>query len=329
MPSTSKRSFWNIFIRTLIVGALGYAIYRQVFAREDAAALWDTFRARFTGVYLGWLFLAVLLVPVNWLLETIKWRRLVRGFVRFSLLKTYAAILAGLALGLFTPSRIGEYGGRAILVEAEHNWRSVVATFVGNLAQLIVLLVGGVLGSLWFFRTVYPLEPGAFWGLFVAAVGVILFLLLLYFRMEHALPLLKQRLPDRWTRWLTQLDQLRHYTPSELGVAFALSALRYGVFTGQYFLLLKFYGIPVDYPTAMAGVATIFLLHSGLPFPPVVELLARGEIALFVWGNFSDADLNILATTYTLFILNLAVPALLGAAVIVRTDVLKSFGYEK
>lgn len=324
----SKR-IWNGLIQTLIVLALGYTIYRQVFAREDAAELWTTFRARFAAEHLGWLVVAVVLVPVNWLLETVKWRRLVRGFLRFSLGKTYAAILAGLALGMFTPSRIGEYGGRAILVEPEHNWRSVVATFVGNLAQLIVLLIGGLLGAVWFFQSVYPLDPTAFRWLLGAAVGIILLLLLLYFRIERALPFLRRRLPARWTKWLSQLDQLRHYTPAELSIAFGLSLLRYLVFTGQYFLLLKFYGIPVDYPTAMAGVATIFLLHSGLPFPPVVELLARGEIALFVWGNFSDADLNILATTYTLFILNLAVPALLGAAVILRTDVLKSFGYGK
>lgn len=310
-----------------VVALLGYVIYGQVFAREDFPQLWQTFRARFAWRYSPWLLAAVLLVPVNWLLETIKWRRLVRGFLNFSLYRTYLAILAGLSIGIVTPSRVGEYGGRAVLVAPEHNWRSVVATFVGNLAQLIVLLVGGLLGSIWFFDRVYPLGAPALWtitGISLLFIGGLLFL---FFQTRRALPFLHRRLPDRFKKVLSQLDQLRHYTPAELRLALFYSLLRYLIFTGQYFLLLRFYGIELDYPTAQAAIATIFFLHSGLPLPPVVGLLARGEIALFVWGHFSSLDLSILATTYTLFVLNLAVPALLGAVVIARTDVAGSFGY--
>ena len=311
----------------VVIGLLAYVIYRQVFAREDFPQLWETFRARFAWLHSPWLIAAVLLVPVNWLLETIKWRRLVRGFLEFSLYRTYLAILAGLSIGIVTPSRVGEYGGRAVLVAPEHNWRSVVATFVGNLAQLIVLLIGGLLGSIWFFSRVYPLGETAVWTITAISVVFIGGLLFLFFQTRRALPYLHRKLPVRFKKVLSQLDQLRHYNNAELRLALFYSVLRYLVFTGQYYLLLRFYGIELDYPTALAAVATIFFLHSGLPLPPVVGLLARGEIALFVWGHFSDLDLNILATTYTLFVLNLAVPALLGALVIAQTDVAGSFGY--
>jgi len=53
----------------------------------------------------------------------------------------------------------------------------------------------------------------------------------------------------------------------------------------------------------------------------------RGEVALFVWGNFCDNELSILASTFSLWVINMIIPALIGIFFIMNINVLKSLGY--
>jgi hypothetical protein len=72
----------------------------------------------------------------------------------------------------------------------------------------------------------------------------------------------------------------------------------------------------------MAGIATIFLVQASVPLPPAMGLLARSEIALFVWGFFTQDHVDILAATFSLFVINIAVPALLGLVFIVQVNII-------
>jgi len=88
-------------------------------------------------------------------------------------------------------------------------------------------------------------------------------------------------------------------------------------------------GVDVPFGAAFAGIATIFLVQTGIPLPLAGSLLARAEIALFMWGTFDANELSILAATFGLFIINLALPALLGAVFIVKINEPKTIDYEK
>ena len=111
--------------------------------------------------------------------------------------------------------------------------------------------------------------------------------------------------------------------------AIAWAFLRYLTYSVQYWLLLQFFGIEVSVLEAFAAIATIFLIQTGIPLPLVGAFLARAEIALFIWGYFEASEISILAATFGLFIINLALPALLGALFIVIINVQKSPAYEK
>jgi len=57
-------------------------------------------------------------------------------------------------------------------------------------------------------------------------------------------------------------------------------------------------------------------------------MLTRGELGILVWHNFEANPLAILAASLALFIINLAIPALLGVMVIVKTNITKSLNDE-
>ncbi len=325
----SWRKWLNPSIKLLIGCLLGWALYRQVFAGENASGLWLTFKTHFKKDNLGWLMIALTLVPVNLIFEALKFRELIRNFTDPPFFKILRAVLGGVTIAIFTPNRVGEYGGRILFLEAKHNWKIVIATMVGSLSQLLVLLSAGLIGLTWFSARYLDTEPYALPLMLCLGIAFIGLLTFIYFNIDVVVPLAK-RIPyiHKLKRYLRHLMVLQNYSRAELLGALGYAAVRYLTYCTQYYLLLRFYDIPVGWVTGMAGIAAIFFVQASIPLPPVTGLLARGEIALFTWGIFSGDRLSILAATFSLFVINIAAPALLGLVFIVQTNILKSLGYE-
>lgn len=319
----------NFIIKTVIVLLLLWAIYQQVFAKENARNLYDSFVKHFSGLNILWLLTVVLLVPVNWGLETRKWHILIRKFTKYSFLEVYKATLAGITVSLFTPNRVGEYGGRILLVEAKDNWRAAIATVVGSFSQLLVLLSMGLLGLLFFsWKTMdipFMIMPLLiFFG--VIGIGLMLFG---FFNIDLFVPLAKRiPFPLFIKKYLRHLIVLNKFTTKELSNTLSFAFIRYAVYSFQYYLILQFFDIEVPFLLAMSGIATIYLLQTSIPLPPVMGLLARSQVALQIWNNFSNSNTDILAASFSLFIINLTIPALIGTVFIMQTNVMKSLGYE-
>ncbi|MCR9290212.1 MAG: flippase-like domain-containing protein [Bacteroidetes bacterium] len=330
MKKLFKNKFINGLIKLLIVVLLLWAIYSQVFAKENIDDIWAIFIENFSFPNLYWLIFIVVLVPVNWGIEAYKWKQLIQNFTDLSFWKTYKAILAGITVSLFTPNRVGEYGGRILMVKAEHNWKAVIATLVGSFSQLLTLLAMGLLGAIYFSMTFLDPETYILQLIFFLGIAFISLMVFCFFNIDMVIPIARRiPFPDWMRRYLKHVAVLQNYTSKELIKVLLLSLFRYLIYSFQYFLALKFFGVEVPLIQGMAGIATIYLLQTSIPLPPLMGLLARGEVALFIWGFFSQTEVNILAASFSLFIINLAVPALLGAVFILQTNVLKSLGYEQ
>ncbi len=317
-------------LKMSVLAGLGWVLYHQVWSRENAGALVETFAEHWAGPARWMLLVAVLLVPVNWGLETQKWRCLLTRFTPISFWQAYRAILAGVAVSLFTPNRMGEYGGRVLAVEARHGWKAVLATLVGSMSQWLVLFGMGFIGlAIFSTYAVFRNETLLPW-LFVAGAALVSGLAFLFFHLSK-LPGWLRFLPFyRYLhRYLRLIAFVHRYRKGDLRQVLGLALLRYATYSLQYFLVLHFLGVEISPLTGFAGISTLFLFQTSLPLPPVIGLFARGEAALFVWGHFSDQSLSILAASFGLFIINLTAPALLGALVIVQTNVNKFLGYEK
>ena len=327
MRKILQHSYLNLFIKLLITFLLIWTIYRQVFAKENIGDIWQSFIAHFAFPNLYWLIAVLVLVPLNWGFETQKWSILIRNFSTISFWKSYRAILAGVTVSLFTPNRIGEYGGRILLVEPENNWKAVVATLVGSMSQLMVLLSVGLVGAVYFSAQFLKPEPYVLTTVLVLGVIFIVILLVCFFNIDLIIPLIK-RLPfaDKLRKYVKHVGVLRNYSSRILRSVLFFSFLRYLTYSAQYFLILQFFDIQAPFLATMAGISTIFLLQTSVPLPPIMGLLARGEFALFVWGFFNANEMDILAATFSLFVINLTIPALIGFLFIIQTNVVESLG---
>jgi len=325
----SNSRILNWTIKLLILGLFGFVVYRQLVAKQDIHQLWSLFIENLSLSSSIYLVLIIALMPINWALETIKWRYLLKEYENLSFVKAYKAILTGVSLSIITPARIGEYGGRLFMVKPENNWKAVIATLVGSFSQNLIHIIIGIIGFSYFFKIVHPIDTWILAATLAISTAFVLLLLLCFFHLDLLENIAKRfPFPKKIKPYVRHLRQLRNYNERELSTVLWYSFIRYGIFCVQYFLILKFFGIEIPLLAAFAGIASIYLVQTSIPLPPVLGVLARGEIALFIWGIFTTNSFGILAATFGLWIINLIIPALVGIVIIFNVNVLKSLGYE-
>ena len=275
------------------------------------------------------------MIPFNFIFENLKWRTLLKGVQPTSFWTSMKGILCGSTLGIVTPNRLGEYGGRVLYMNPEDNWKAVYATAVGNMAQMIVLLTFGWIGALVFFNAQLEIPTLLTSGSIFLGIAGLTLLGMLYFNIDivinlvNRLPFLR-KIKARVRQWkaMQHLEILRSYDAKDLNKALVLGFLKYSVYTTQYLLLLYFFGIDVSVLYALAGITSIYLIQTSIPLPAFIGLVARGELALLMWSYYSDNPAHILGATFTLWLLNLLIPAIIGLILIYKVNILKSLGYD-
>lgn len=316
--------FFNYGVVPLLFAFLLYSIYRQIQQQPGLATSWSAVRAAFGSSRLLLLAGAVLLVPCNWGIEALKWRFALHGVHPVSLSTAFRAVLSGVAFSVSLPNRIGEYLGRILYLPSGGRLRTIPATLVGSVSQLLVTLVAGLAALPVLRPEVLARYPalGAFWTPFsLGGAGVTGVLLLLYFR-AGALPRLGEA---GWVgrRYRYLLRSLRNFNVQRLSLLLLLSFCRYAVFLLQYVLLFRFFGLETGTGILVAVTALTFLVLAVVPSIALIEVGLRGEIGLRLLGLYSANSLGIALTSVTVWALNLLLPALAGTLLILNLKVFR------
>ena len=305
MPRWCRRLL-QLALTTGVVGALVWVV--------DASALWRALGE----AHWGWGAAAVLLLPVNLFLDGWVWARLlavVEG--DFPATRVAEAVLGGLALGFWTPGRLGEYAGRAFAFPEADRWTVSLTVFVQRMADMAVG-VGVGLGLLLGALGTGVLPATGPWllaaGIGAGTVGVLGLGLLvpgLVHRGAGALGAWASPLSAR-TAVLERL-QLSHRMAVVGG-----SLGRYLVFTGQFVCL----GLAVQ-PSApvlllAAAVGLTFYAKYLIPSLTLLDLgLREGGAVLFFSMLGLDAAAG-LSAALLLFGVNVLGPAVLGVPAVAR-----------
>jgi len=267
--------------------------------------------------------LSLVLVPLNLGLGAQKWRIMVKTFYpRLSFEQSFGAILAGMTTGIFTPNRIGEYGGRVFMLPPGKRLEAVIITFIDRVCQMMVTVWMGsiaLLGFIWFI-TDFSIE------LKLTFIGTIIFintlLILLAFSRNRLIRILEKYRKYKYLR-IAQVT-LEKLQPGLFGKVLSLATIRYMVFTFQFVLLLYAFGYDKGVLLAVWMILLIYLLKSFAPSIALSELGVREGIAVYVMEQFQVADPAIsFNSTFLLYLFNIALPSVFGLVFLPR---LKFFG---
>lgn len=126
----------------------------------------------------------VALMLLNWFLEALKWKYLVQRVEKISTWKAVESVFCGLTWAVFTPNRIGEYGGRVLFLYPRKRILGAIAMAVGAAGQMVVTNVLGALAILWFAFRFMDLNAALFYALFFLVMVFCTFFLLFYFNIR-------------------------------------------------------------------------------------------------------------------------------------------------
>ncbi len=320
---------WNILIKTGFVVAFGWFLIQRLHSQEDVGILWHQFVSQLNSRSTWMICLVILMMPLNWMLEVAKWRMLMRTAVVLSWRKAIAGVLSGITFSLFTPNRIGEYGGRILYVDPKYTWHAVMASLTGSFAQNIVHVSLGLLAAIFLFGSAVDIPQITSTGLWIFAACIVIAIWIFYLNLPLIAGILSRWQPPRFLRKPWQaLGHISQTTRQQLTLALVFASFRYLLFSTQYILLLQYFNVDVPWHWLAGGVAVIYLMQTSMPLPPFVDLIARNELGILLWAGFGVNELSIVAAGLSIWIINLALPALCGLLAIATVNVLRSLGYE-
>jgi hypothetical protein len=306
-----------LLAKALFTSFITILIYREIFIDRGFIQVSNIFLESLSSDKLYLCFLVVMLMPFNWLLESVKWKTMVDKFSITSIWDSLRMVIVGLTFGILTPSRLGEYAGRFYMMKKGCKWNTISATFVGSLAQNIVTGIIGVFSAIYLIMRSSVLEKYIFSGLIYVVLLLVFTGGLVYYNVSFLHKIIGKFSANGWTQKIIDKSAfLENLTTHDLHKILFASTGRYLIYATQYLLLLKFFGIDISLSEGCSVIGLLFLIQSGLPLPPILGVMARGELAIAIWSLYTYNTLGIIATTFSLWFINLIIPAIIGLVLI-------------
>jgi uncharacterized membrane protein YbhN (UPF0104 family) len=312
------RYFINYFLGPLLFIWLSYSIFRQISNQPGLEKSWSHIKKAFDSKRVWLLLAAMLLMLVNWSIETIKWKLAVQRVQKIDFVTALKAVMSGVSFSVMTPNRVGEYLGRVLYMEEGKRLKAISLTITGSISQLMItLLMGfislfvlaervtqsGMITTFWFRMIIY--------GVLIALVILTLF----YFRLAVLVKWIDKLPVMRKYSWL--LDTLENFNATVLLQLLSLSAIRFVVFIIQYFLLFRLFEVEVSWWQGWWAVSLSFLVMAVIPTIALfTDLGLRGKVSLQLLGLFSGNQLGISLTALSIWFVNLIIPAVVGSLLI-------------
>lgn len=331
MKDPSKvRKILNLLIRWAIFLAAGLFIWQRFF-RETGPGNFADWQALMQnqGWAAGKLFPVMLIMVVQWILEAVKWRFLVSKIERISLARAVQAVLAGITVSSFLPNRTGEFLGRIYMLKRAGRIQGTLVTLVGSMSQLLVTVAAGSAALAFFLPAAFPTQPFGhgylYFSVTIPAVVLSLLMLVLYFRVSLLGVAFERLFRKRFRPVRRFLAVLNRYRQRELAAVLLLSLARYALFTAQFQLLLRLFGVMIPYPQAMMLIALVYFIMAIIPTVALTELGVRGSVAVYIFGLWMEATAGpagsgaaVFAASTLLWFINIGIPALLGIPFVFR-----------
>jgi len=320
MNKATKKRIVNYVIAPLLLILFLWLIYRQINSKGSVEQQWQDLARRWHEG--GWLLIAFALVltPVNWLLEAKKWHLLLKAIEPLPYRTALSSTMTGMAFALVTPNKIGDFAGRILYIKDENKLRAIIATLIDNISQTVITYLAGIAGLV-YLNIVYPGK----WQMIALAVAACSAALLLYFYFR--IELLANWAENR--RWLRKVSVairvVKRYRKKSLVTMLLLSLLRFSCYSVQFVVFLKVFDLPVGWGSAWLLSCVMFWLITVVPSIFAVDLGVRAYVAnlVFVDAGLVENSIIIIASSYIVWLLNWALAAIIGSLLLLTVRIFR------
>jgi hypothetical protein len=312
------KKIFSILIKTGIVLFAFWFIYDKLTANQNLKSFENILRGLPRTEIIAVMGIVVFLMFVNWGLEALKWRKLISSVERISIWRAIESVFCGLTWAVFTPNRLGEYGGRVFFLSPKRRVIGVVAMAVGNIGQMVLTNVFGAIALCFFIYRFANLDYRLFYAVLVLSLMFCTFFIVFYFNIKWLNGLL---LSMRFTRKYKKFYSiLGRYQKRELLKILLFCLARYAVFSSQYFILFYWLIPQIHYLDILMMVSILFFVQSTLPSLDLFDIGVRSVTASYFFGFVTDQDVAVIACTASIWLINIIIPAILGSYFVIKLN---------
>lgn len=266
----------------------------------------------------------VMMMFANWFLEVVKWRYLSNRIEPLTWWKAIQSVFCGLTWAIFTPNRIGEYGGRVMLLKPDKRASGAVAMGVGLFAQLVLTSVFGALSIAWFVQTFLPTPVSVKLAIWMIAIIYALGFVVLYFNV-HWIDKLVGRI-----RFLAKIKPfftvLEDFSLQELGRVLLISFARFVIFTSQYIILMLVFLPELPFVSMVLMIFILFFIQSAVPSLDLFDFSVRSFVASNLYAYITTQEIAVMAIVSCVWFVNLILPAIIGSFFVFNVNYLGGNG---
>ncbi|MFO7617115.1 MAG: lysylphosphatidylglycerol synthase domain-containing protein [Bacteroidales bacterium] len=309
----------STILKILFAGiALGYMVFRLVGFDH-----WDEALPRAAEAFSGSRSLMILgafvLIYLNFSSEAVKWQRLVNRIEPTGYPKALAGVLTSLAMAVTTPGRIGDFITRGMILEPGNRFAASGHTFLCILAQMVMTVALGLLGAAVYLPANWDFLQGVSHNLNapVLIAGIAgLALIILFFILDQLTGILQK------IRWLKKINPflaaMEGISVRDKSFLLVVSTFKYLTYIGQFYLLLIFFGVSLEFWEGMAAISLIYMIMHFLLVPTIGDLGVRGSLAILILEPFTTDVPAIVFATFAVWIINIMIPSLIGLLLLKR-----------
>ncbi|HTO16666.1 MAG TPA: lysylphosphatidylglycerol synthase domain-containing protein [Edaphocola sp.] len=315
MYKNNKKILLRYVLTPIILFILLYLIYLQINAKGDIAEQWQQLKGHLNRSSIKWFISVIILAFVNWSLEAKKWQLLLKRIRPINYRSAFKSMLSGMSISIITPNRSGDFLGRIVHIPKGYKLKAAISSMIGSIAQMCVTATLGFIGLIYYHHHFGNLNTkiGLIAGLIIVPTAIFLFL-----NIQNLKPFKKKN------KWIKRLNfgiyVLRNYNSKDLFQILSISLARALIYNCQFLILLFIFGVELAIIPGLLISFLMFWVIAMIPSVALTELGVRGYVgvAFFVGSGIIDTGLSVLSASYALWLINLALPAIIGSFTFLR-----------
>jgi hypothetical protein len=271
--------------------------------------------AVFSGSGILSVIVCLLLIPVNWGIESYKWMIVTQPVEAINFATASRSVYSGICLGNLAPGRATEFIAKIIFFKAENRPQITVLHFINGMFQLSVTYLIG------FIALAYKLNSFGEDYIWIAhtaistAVLVILVFIISLIKIDKVLSFISHRISKQH-----KVEALPYrFTGKQLSILFGFSLIRYFVFFTQMILLIHLFGGSIN-TNVLLGTALYFLITTTIPMISFLEAAIRAAVALVVFKDTNISNTALALSSVSVWLINIILPSIIGYFILLKQN---------
>ncbi len=312
----SLKTKYKIFSWAVIFVAYSYLLYKIV--DFVCSGQIDSLSISLSGEQSVAFMLVFLLLPLNIVIEALKWRCALLPGISISFAEAVKQTLMGFVGGWITPNKLGDLPMRVVRLKDNNNRiEGIVRGMVGSVAVVDVSLIFGVVALT--FMTADEITDSRTFLILTSLAIIALQLLVIVFYHRILDFISRQKIAVRTYKGIqiqTLCEHLKQISAKQLTSLLAYSAARYLVYSLQLYLILYCFGISLSLSAAITAIPIYYMLLTLSPSLPAADIGIRGSWGIVVFSHYSENITAIALATTLLWAINNIIPMICGTIIL-------------